>query len=148
VHWKAANSKRGLCYTASTTDRVLLYTRNLKAPVLEFYTDAAWGSDQIDGRSTSGVLLLLYGNPVAWSIEKQTNVALTTSEAEHIAITSGFNEAKKFINLMQVEMKLRVTRIRSRVDDIGAGYMAAQSITNKRTKHVNLRYHYVKQEIT
>ena len=131
VHWKAV--KRVLCYTASTTDRVLRYTRNVKAPALELYTDSDWGSDQIDGRSTSGVLLLLYGNPVTWSTEKQTNVALSTSEAEYIAITSGFKEAKYFINLMQVEMKLRVTPIRSRVDNIGAGYMAEQSVTNKRT---------------
>jgi hypothetical protein len=49
---------------------------------------------------------------------------------------------------MQVEMKLRVTPIRSRVDNIGAGYMAEQSVTNKRTKHINLRYHYVREEIS
>ena len=146
VHWKAA--KRVLCYTASTTDRVLFYTRNVKAPALELYTDSDWGSDQIDGRSTSGVLLLLYGNPVTWSTDKQTNVALSTSEVEYIAISSGFKEAKYFINLMQVEMKLRVTPIRSRVDNIGAGYMAEQSVTNKRTKHINLRYHYVREEIS
>ena len=90
----------------------------------------------------------IQGNPVTWSIEKQTNVALSTSEAEYIAITSGFKEAKYFINLMQVEMKLRVTPIRSRVDNIGAGYMAEQSVTNKRTKHINLRYHYVREEIS
>jgi len=102
VHWKAA--KRVLCYTASTTDRVLLYTQNLTAPVLELYTDSDWGSDQLDGRSTSGVLLLMYGNPVAWSTEKQTSVALSIREAEYIAITSAFKEAKYFIHLMQMEM--------------------------------------------
>jgi hypothetical protein len=83
VHWKAA--KRLLCYTASTAYRVLFYTRNLKAPVLELYKDSDWGRDQIDGGSTSGVLLLLYGNPVAWSTEKQTHLALSMSEAYHIA---------------------------------------------------------------
>jgi len=57
VHWKAA--KRVLCYTASTTNRVLFYTRNLKAPELKLYTDSDWGSDQIDGRSIPGVLCYL-----------------------------------------------------------------------------------------
>jgi hypothetical protein len=83
-----------------------------------------------------------------WSTEKQTNVAFSTSEAEYIAITSGFKEAKYFINLIQVEMKLRVTPIRSRVDNIGAGYMAVHSVTNKRTKHIDLRYHYVREQIS
>jgi hypothetical protein len=45
-------------------------------------------------------------------------------------------------------MKLRATPIRSRVDDIGAGYMDEQSITDKRTKHINLRYHFVRELIT
>ena len=53
VHWKAAT--RVLCYTASTTYRVLFYTPNVKAPALELYTDSDWGSDQIDGRSTTAV---------------------------------------------------------------------------------------------
>jgi len=31
---------------------------------------------------------------------------------------------------------------------VGAGFMAEQSVTNKRTKHINLRYHYVREEIS
>ena len=85
---------------------------------------------------------------VTWSTGKQTNVALSTSEAEYIAITSGFKEAKYLINLVQVRMKLRVTPISSRVDNIGAGYMAVQSVTNTRAKIINLRYDYVREEIS
>ena len=131
----------------STTDRGLKYTRNLEADPVVVYTDSDWGSDRIDGRSTSGVMILLYGNPITWSTEKQTNVALSTSEAEYIALTAGFKEDKYFINLMQVEMKIRVTPILSRIDNMGAGHMAEQSVTNKRTKHIDLRYHYVREEI-
>jgi hypothetical protein len=80
-----------------------LETRNLEAPALERHTSLDWGCGQIDGRSTSDVLLLLYGNPVAKSTEKQTNVVISTGEAEHIVITSGFKEAKYLINLMQVK---------------------------------------------
>jgi hypothetical protein len=83
-----------------------------------------------------------------WVTEKQTNTALSTSEAEYIAITAGFKEAKYFLHLMQVEMKIRVTPIKSWIDNVGAGFMAEQSVTNKRTKHINLRYHYVREEIS
>ena len=48
---------------------------------------------------------------------------------------------------MQVEMKIRVTPILSRIDNMGAGHMAEQSVTNKRTKHIDLRYHFVREEI-
>jgi len=145
IHWKAA--KRVLIYLKNTMDITLVYTRNITARPLELYVDSDWGSDPVDGRSTSGVLIMLYGNPVTWSSEKQSNVALSTSEAEYMAITSGFKEVKYFINLMQVEMKLLVTPVKTNLDNIGAGYMAEQSITNKRTKHINLRYHYVREEI-
>ena len=146
IHWNAA--KRVLCYLSRTTDWVLTYTRDLNAPILEIYTDSDWGSDQIDGRSTTGLIINLYGNPVMWVTEKQTNTALSTSEAEYIAITAGFKEAKYFFHLMQVEMKIRVTPIKSWIDNVGAGFMAEQSVTNKRTKHINLRYHYVREEIS
>ena len=44
-------------------------------------------------------------------------------------------------------MKIKVTPIFSRIDNIGAGYMAEQSVTNKRTKNIDLRYHFEREEI-
>ena len=59
-------------------------------------------------------------------------------EQYDLRVKAGFKEAKYFINLMQVEMKIRVTPILSRIDNMGAGHMAEQSVTNKRTKHIDL----------
>ena len=91
--------------------------------------------------------VFLYGNPVTWFSEKQSDVSLSSTEAEYKTLTAGFKEAHYFINLMQVEMKIPVTPITSYIDNVAAAIMAEQSVTNKRTKHINLRYHYAREQI-
>ena len=48
---------------------------------------------------------------------------------------------------MQIEMKIPVTPIVSYIDNVAAAKMATQSVTNKRTKHINLRYQYAREQI-
>ena len=57
------------------------------------YSDADWGGDQDDRRSTSGYIYTIGGGPVSWSSRKQGSVALSTSEAEYVALSSSAQEA-------------------------------------------------------
>ena len=56
------------------------------------FTDADWGGDLDDRKSTSGYIFKLEGGPVSWCSKKQSCVALSTSEAEYIALTSAAQE--------------------------------------------------------
>ena len=51
------------------------------------YSDADWGGDREDRKSTSGYLFQVAGGPVSWRSKKQDSVALSTAEAEYMALS-------------------------------------------------------------
>ena len=57
------------------------------------YSDADWGGDVGDRKSTSGYLFQIGGTAVSWKSNKQTCVALSTTEAEYIALAAAAQEA-------------------------------------------------------
>ena len=58
------------------------------------YCDADWAGCVDDRKSTTGLLLLLCGCPVAWLSKKQATVALSSAEAEYMAISQALREVK------------------------------------------------------
>lgn len=56
------------------------------------YTDADWGSDITDRKSISGFIFVCNG-PISWSSKKQQTVALSSMEAEYMAVTHAAREA-------------------------------------------------------
>ena len=57
------------------------------------YSDADWANDSDDRHSTSGNVFLMVGGAVSWLSQKQPTVALSTSEAEYMALGSATQEA-------------------------------------------------------
>jgi hypothetical protein len=82
IHWEAV--KDVICYLKATADVTLTLGGSDKG--LEAYADADWAS-QPHRHSMSGYTVLLHSSPVAWSTQKQTIIALSTAEAEYIALT-------------------------------------------------------------
>lgn len=99
AHWTAA--KRVLRYLMSTKHAALVYRVEVGAgakagPTLELkcFTDADWGGDLDDRRSTTGYVVQLNGCTMSWASVKQRTVALSTAEAEYMAISAGVQEVK------------------------------------------------------
>ena len=65
------------------------------------YSDADWASDMNDRKSTSGYLFMMSGAAVSWKSRKQTCVALSTAEAEYIALASATQEATWMRQLLE-----------------------------------------------
>ncbi|GBP67397.1 Copia protein [Eumeta japonica] len=68
----------------------------------EGFVDADWGANTIDRRSYTGVCFTLSGCVISWETRKQKTVALSSSEAEYMAITEACKEAVYLRNL-QIE---------------------------------------------
>lgn len=83
-HWKSAI--RVLKYLRTTKDHELVFTGN-ENPNLVAYYGADWGSDRDDRRSVSGVLLKINGGPTVFKSKCQKTVALSSAEAEYIALS-------------------------------------------------------------
>jgi len=82
--------KRIFRYLKGMIDVGLSYTG--KKDSITLYTDASL-ADNSDGTSTEGYLVMLYGDPVSWRSRKQNFVALSTHEAEFLAMTHGCMDA-------------------------------------------------------
>jgi len=61
---------------------------------IDVYCDANWANDLDDRRSTSGCVVLLFGSSISWLSKKQTTVALSTAEAEYMAMSTSVQEVK------------------------------------------------------
>ncbi|KAI9905581.1 hypothetical protein PsorP6_013858 [Peronosclerospora sorghi] len=126
AHMKAAI--RVLRYLGGTSKFVLCYSRNdatMINPVV--YVDAYWVGDVNPRRSTSGVLVLLCGAPVIYKSKRQRPVALSSAEAEYVALSIAAQEVLWLLHLL---MELSVGSLPStmiNVDNQAAITMAENS---------------------
>lgn len=96
--------KRVLRYIKGTLELKLVYNDKSKN-IITGYADADWGGDTTDRKSTSGFCLYVFGNIVSWNLKKQSTVAISTIEAEIIALSFCTSEICWLRNLL-LELKL------------------------------------------
>ena len=84
--------KRIFKYLRGTADYGLAYSPDSSGNYVG-YSDANWGGDLDDRKSTSGYVFLISGGAISWKSKKQTCIALSTAEAEYIALAHAGQEA-------------------------------------------------------
>jgi hypothetical protein len=57
------------------------------------YTDADWGNNEVDCKSVSGIVFFFCGGPIAWTAKFQKCMAISTTEAELMAISEVTHQA-------------------------------------------------------
>lgn len=139
-HWSYL--KGILRYIKGTTDYKLVYRRASDVP-LRGYADSDWANDKIDRKSTSGYLFEVYGNVVVWCSKKQPIVTLSTTEAEYVAACTAVQESiwiEKLLTDLDIEVKYPIQVFE---DNFGC-CMVSKNPETKRTKHIDVRYHYLR----
>jgi len=117
----------------------------LKGAPVEAQTDTDWAGDPEDRRSVSGHIVYLYGNPVSWGSHKQTTVALSSAEAEYYGIGDASKESLHVSQLLtELLPDTQIHPVPMHVDNKGAGLMAEKMLNNKRNKHIDIRYHFIR----
>jgi hypothetical protein len=111
------------------------------------FSDADWANDKGDRRSITGWVAKLNGDPVSWSSKKQRVVALSTCEAELYAESAAIQEVLWLRGLME-ELGLH-TQTGSTVygDNQSAIAVSQNGIKGERTKHVDVKYHFVTETV-
>jgi transposase InsO family protein len=111
------------------------------------FADADWANSKGDRRSISGWVAKLNGDPVSWSSKKQRVVALSTCEAELYAESAAIQEVLWLRGLME-ELGLH-TQTGSVVygDNQAAIAVSENGIKGERTKHVDVKYHFVTEAV-
>ena len=143
-HWTAL--KRVLRYLNGTINHGLLYKQGGPERLVG-YSDADWAGDLSDRKSTSGYIFMFSGGPVSWSSKKQKCVALSTAEAEYVALSAAVQEC---IWLRQLEAELSSTNdvptliFEDNQSTIG---MAKNPQFHGRAKHIDIRHHFVREQL-
>lgn len=144
-HW--VHLKRILRYLRGTDDFKLVYGRDKPAETLEAFTDADWGNDPNDRRSVSGFVIKLHGSTVSWATRKQSSVALSSTEAELMALCQGSCELMWVMNLLDsigVVVKKPVT---VHEDNQSCISVTVEPRKHKRMKHIEIQHFFVRELI-
>ena len=141
-HWKGI--KRIFRYLNGTIDLKLVYCQDPSGNVIG-YSDADWAGCINTRRSTSGYIFMFQGAPISWSSKKQQSVALSSCEAEYVALSNATQEAMWWYNL-QKEIDEEMP-IEMNVDNQSAINLASNNSYSTRTKHIDIRFHFVKEVV-
>uniref|UniRef100_A0AAV1V4E9 Integrase catalytic domain-containing protein n=1 Tax=Peronospora matthiolae TaxID=2874970 RepID=A0AAV1V4E9_9STRA len=146
-HWVAV--KRIFRYLQGTKMHGICYKPSAK---IDFrgYSDADWAGDLADRKSTSGYVFMLLGAPVSWGSKKQPSVSLSTSEAEYIALSLAIQEGK-WINRLLCEIMAAANEegpeLVIREDNQSCIKMTKNPVNHGRAKHIDIKYHHIRDEV-
>ncbi|KAL9987803.1 hypothetical protein ACROYT_G002165 [Oculina patagonica] len=142
-HWVAV--KHVLRYLKGTLDFELCYRKCDNGLTLIGYSDADWASSTDDRRSISGYCFSLNkaGPLISWKSRKQPTVALSSCEAEYIALAAAVQEGMYLIQIVN-----DVGEVNDPVlifeDNQGTIALSMNPVNRQRSKHIDVRYHFIR----
>ncbi|CAI7906795.1 unnamed protein product, partial [Closterium sp. NIES-53] len=141
--------RRALQYFISTPDVGLTYEANLTATLqLHGYVDADHAGDIGNRRSCTGFIFQLQpAGLISWNSQKQELIALSSAEAEFIAASAAIREGLYLMELLQEAKVMMNGHFTLLCDNQSAIKIANKPSFVNRTKHIALRYFFVKDEI-
>lgn len=144
MHWQAV--KWILRYLKGSTKTRIVF-RNDGEFVVRGYCDADYAGDADRRRSTTGMVFTIGGNPVSWKSSLQKVVALSSTESEYIALSETSREAVWLRGFM-VELGFEQGAVKIYCDSQSAMALAKNAVCHERTKHIQTKYHFVRDLIT
>ena len=138
--------KRIFRYLKDTPSIGLWYLRDSTFD-LHAYSDADFGGCKIDRKSTSGTCQFLGSMLVSWFSKKQNSVALSTTEAEYISLGSCCAQVL-WMKQQLLDYGVRVETIPLRCDNTSAICLTKNLIQHSRTKHIEIRHHFIRDHVS
>ena len=105
------------------------------------------GSDLDERKSTTGYIIKVNDCVVSWVSKKQSTVALSTAEAEYIAISAAVQEIK-WVTLLLDKLNYQQAEIPVIYSDNKAAIAISENdVKHNRTKHIDIKHHFVREAI-
>lgn len=118
----------------------LLYTHEASSDYVG-YCDADWAGDVGDRKSTSGYVFLQGGAAISWKSSKQSCVALSTAE---VALSAAAQEAIWLQQLTSDLLNKNIAETIIHEDNQSAMCMAKNQQSRRKTKHIEIKYHFIR----
>ena len=109
--------------------------------------DVDYVGDKETRRSTSGFVVTIGNTPTSWSSKLQHCVSTSTAESEYYSISEGSKHGLWYIILLN-ELNINVNYITISVDNKAAIYMSNNQTINPKSKHIDIRFHYIRELIS
>ena len=141
-HMKAA--KRILRYLRGTLDCGIFYSSSQDLNLVG-YCDSDFAGDIDDRKSTTGFVFLMGNNAIAWCSKKQPIVTLSSCESEYVAATSCTCHAiwlRQLLKELHLEQKEATVVM---IDNKSAQALAKNPVFHDRSKHIDTRYHFIRE---
>lgn len=144
AHWQAV--KRILRYVKGTSHMKLEFSKKSNSKITG-YSDSDWGGDLDDRKSNTGYVFKMNGGAISWASRKQSTVALSSTEAEYMALTQAIQEAMWLKQLDEDLFEKKSEPIIIHCDNSSAIQLANNDGYHARTKHIDIKHHFCRQKL-
>ncbi|XP_064475714.1 uncharacterized protein LOC135389610 [Ornithodoros turicata] len=134
--------------------RYLKHTRDFKLKLsadtemkLVCFVDTDWAGNLSDRKSTSGYFIQLGGSPIAWSTKKRLTVALSSTEVEYVSAVYASQEVVWLQELLHGFGHSECEPTCIYEDNQSCIKLALGEGLSARTKHIDVRHHYLRDVI-
>ncbi|GKA49361.1 retrovirus-related pol polyprotein from transposon TNT 1-94 [Tanacetum coccineum] len=142
---KHLHVKRVFRYLRGTINRGLWYPKDSSIALLAFsYADHVGCQDT--RRSTSGSMQFLGDRLVSWSSKRQKRAAISSTEAEYIAM-SGCYAQILWMGSQLTDYGLGFNKIPMYYDNKSAIALSCNNVQHSRSKHIDIRFHFIKEHV-
>lgn len=145
-HWSAV--KHILSYLAGTKNHGICFSDgNGERNTLLGFCDSDYAGEVDTRRSTSGLVFMANNGPISWGSTRQTCIAQSTTEAEYVSLNEAAREAvwlRRFMNGINCQ-QLQPTKLYCD-NQMSAFRLAGNPELHKKTKHIEVKYHYVREQ--
>lgn len=131
-----------------TTKELHLKQKLIKGPwKINRLCDSDYAGDNDSRKSVTGYIIYVNGLIICWKSKGQNIVTLSSTEAEYVAATDLTTEllfVKQIMNFLGMEMD---EKMNIKLDNSGALSLAENKYACQRTKHIDIRYHFIRQHV-
>ena len=131
-------------YLRQTTDHKIWY-KGASLSGLIGYADADWGENRDNRRSTTGFVVLMADGAVTWTSRMQKTVARSSTEAKYMALSEACSEVAWLTSLQKEIGYEKLAPVPLVSDNQGGIFLAINPAHDRRLKHVDIRYHFIRE---
>jgi hypothetical protein len=114
---------------------------------MTLFSDSDWASNKQDRKSITGYAIFFQDAPIFWKSQSQQTVSLSSTEAEYYATSEAAKEIKFIVQVLE-SLQIKVKKpIIVYLDNVGAIFVAENPSATKHTRHIDARYHFVREYI-
>lgn len=145
IHWKKL--KWAWRYLNCTRDHRLKLYFNPTRAALKVFTNALWADNPKTWKLQSGYLCLVYGSVISWNSSKQRNISWSSTDAELMALVSGFHEANWIKAIIKETLGIDIKCIPLSIDNSRMEDKIWKFGSNSKTCHIDLKTKGMRDEL-